>query len=84
MTTEHYKAKQWRERLDLSLAQLAELTGYSTITIRWFEKGVTPPRRRAKSGNDHDRTIADWVWQRYKRACQAIDHELRTGKGFDW
>lgn len=84
MTAEHDKARQWREARGLSLAELAELTGYGEGSIRWMEKGLTPPLRRAKSGNEHDRTISPWVWTRYKRACASVDHQLRTGREFDW
>jgi transcriptional regulator with XRE-family HTH domain len=82
--TEHEKARQWREARGLSLAQLAELTGYGEGALRWFEKGMTPPLRRAKSGHAKDRTIAPWVWQRFKMACSGADRKLRSGREFDW
>ena len=82
--TEHEKAKAWREKAGLTLAQLAELTGYSPVTLRWFEKGMTPPQRLAKSGLSQDRTIAEWVWRRYRMACAGVDRLLRTGKEFNW
>ena len=82
--TEHQKAKAWRESRNLTPERLAELTGYSTVTLYWMERGCTPPLRNAKSGRPKDRKIRPWVWQRYKMACAAVDHQLRTGKGFDW
>jgi transcriptional regulator with XRE-family HTH domain len=76
--TEHEKARAWREARGLSLAQLAELTGYSPITLRWFEKGLRPPNR------GRDRTLAPWVWQRYRMACAGVEKQLRSGKEFQW
>ena len=84
MMQEHEKARRWRESRNLSLAQLADLTGYTALSLRWFEKGMTPPKRREKSGRPDDRRISEWVWQRYKRACEGVDHQLRTGRRFDW
>lgn len=78
------KARRWREARGLSLDQLAGLTGYSVLSIRWMEKGVTPPLRRAKGGNPHDRSIAPWVFQRYRMACAGVDRQLKTGKPFAW
>jgi len=82
--TEYQKARQWREARGLSLDQLAELTGYGVGSIRWFEKGLTPPLRRAKSGRPQDRTIAPWVWTRYRLVCSGADRQLRSGKEFQW
>lgn len=79
MTPEHERAKQWREAHGLSLDELADLTGYSTITIRWMEKGLRPPR----PGTD-DRNIAPWVMQRYRLVCAAVDQQLKSGQSFDW
>lgn len=81
--TEPKKARRWREHHKLTVAQLADLTGYSEMAIYWFERGETPPKRRAKSGNDSDRTVAPWVWLRYKRACQGVQAELDGGR-FEW
>ena len=84
MIPEHEKARQWREKAGLTVAQLAELTGYGGQAIYWFEKGMTPPLRKAKGGKPHDRTISPWVMQRYRMACSGVDRELRSGKKFDW
>ena len=79
MPTEHDKARLWREAKELTLEQLSHLTGYSVSAIYWFERGVTPPSRKASG----DRTIADWVWQRYRAACAGVDAEL-AGRKFKW
>ena len=79
MTTEHDKARLWREAKELTLEQLSQLTGYSVSAIYWFERGVTPPSRKAPG----DRAIADWVWQRYRAACAGVDAEL-AGRKFKW
>lgn len=80
----HQKAKLWREDHDLSVDELAELTGYSPKSIYWFEKGVTPPMRNHKGGHPHDRRHKPWVWQRYRMACAGVEAQLRTRKPFDW
>ena len=73
------QARLWREKHNLTRAQLAELIGYAAQTIFWFEQGQTPPDRR----NDGTREIKPWVWLRYQRACQGLDAELR-GVKFKW
>ncbi len=81
---DHEKAKAWREKRGLTFAQLAELSGYSELSIRWFEKGETPPDRNAKSGNGKDRKVKPWVWQRYRLVCSGVDRQLATRKTFEW
>ena len=84
-TAEHIKAKQWRERMGLSYEQLAELTGYSALTIRWMEKGVTPPRSAAHiAGKQKSRPIPWYNWQRYKNICAAVDARLTLQHKFEW
>lgn len=77
--TEFQKARAWRESLNLTQEALGELTGYSREAIYWFELGTTPTRSGKKSGK-----IKPWVWLRYKRACQAVDAELRLQAKFEW
>ena len=87
MTTRYQKAKAWRIRLGLTTEQLADATGYTAITIYWFERGITPPQRNAKSGNNADRAHKDWVWTRYMRACGDVDAEMlgrKKGEKFAW
>ena len=81
---EHHRARAWRDRHGLSTRELATLTGYSVEAVNWFLRGETPPMRRAKGGKPKDRTIAPWVWHRWRLACAAVDHQLRTRKMFDW
>ena len=78
ITQEAERAKRWREARGLSLDQLADLTGYAPLTIRWMEKGLRPPNR----GKDQE--IREWVWQRFKMACAGADKQLRSGKEFQW
>ena len=73
-------AREWRERHGLTRAQLAEATGYASMTIYWMERGETPPGRGG-DGNSHP--IQPWVWLRYQRACQGLDAELK-GVKFSW
>lgn len=78
--TRFEKARAWRKRHKLTIPALAELTGYGPRTIMWMEKGLSAPGpTRKKPG-----PIQDWIWLRYKRNCQGVDAELRTGQKFDW
>lgn len=77
--TEHLQAQAWRRKHNLTPQQLSALTGYSTISIYWFERGETPPGR----GNN-SRAPKEWVWNRYKKACAGVEAELRSGKEFKW
>lgn len=76
---EHDKAKAWREKRELSVARLAELTGYTVRSIYWLELGLSPPNAsRAKPAK-----VAPWIWQRYKMMCAGVDAQL-NGTEFDW
>jgi transcriptional regulator with XRE-family HTH domain len=68
--------KAWRLRLNLSLEQLSDLTGYSVIAIRKFEAGS----RNAKHGEGH----SEWVMQRYRMACSGAERQIKSGKEFSW
>lgn len=84
---EHEKAREWRKSHELTQVQLAELTGYSSPAISWFERGLTPPRttnHKAGSTQGKSRRINGAVWKRYKMVCAAVDRQLRTKKEFDW
>lgn len=81
--TEHDKARTWRESHNLDRDQLAELTGYSQLSIYWFEKGHTPPRSPAEGGQAQCKPTPAWVWQRYKRACEGVQRQLE-GRKFKW
>jgi transcriptional regulator with XRE-family HTH domain len=54
--------RQWREALDLSVKELAELTGYSGAAIRLFESGENT------LGKPHNAAAA----RRFKLACLAV------------
>ncbi len=84
--TEHAKAVDWLNRCGLDRNRLAELTGYSAITIWWFLQGKVPPKRNEKSGGT-SRKVKPWVWLRWKRACGDVDAEIngrKPGQRFDW
>lgn len=81
---EHFHARAWLDRHGLTARRLAELTGYSEPAVYWFLQGKTPPMRNAKGGHTRDRRIKAWVWHRFRLACAAVDHQLRTGKTFAW
>ncbi len=82
--SEHTRAQEWRLRLNLTVAQLADLTGYSPKSIYWFERGETPPSRNAKGGNANDRQIKPWVYQRYRLACAGAQAQIKAKVPFDW
>jgi DNA-binding XRE family transcriptional regulator len=84
--TEHLKAKSWRERHSLTVADLSELTGYSPEAIYCFERGLTASRTRAGSKKKRDYApgpIPEEVWFRYKRICQGVQAHL-DGRKFQW
>jgi|HubBroStandDraft_4_1064222.scaffolds.fasta_scaffold00027_43 hypothetical protein len=79
------KAKQWRESLNLSVAELAKLSGYSAVTIWWAEQGLTPPRTAKHiAGKQKSGKIKPAVWQRYRNTCAGVEAQLRNGKQFNW
>jgi hypothetical protein len=83
--TEHNQAKQWRERLGLTRKQLADMTGYSYESVLLFEKGKAPSRTwSTKPTRMKERPIDAYVWKRFKRCCQAVDAEMKTGEKFGW
>jgi hypothetical protein len=70
-SVESARAHRWRITSQLSLAQLAALTGYSSRAIRYFEAGCTSRGRK----------IPPAVWRRYKLACLGVQH---GGQQWDW
>lgn len=73
--SEFHKAREWRRKRGLSVAELADLTGYSAVSIYHFERGT---------GTRKGHSIREWAWQRYKLACAAVDAQLRLGRKFEW
>lgn len=72
---ESTQAAHWRRSVvKLSHQQLAELTGYSARAIYAFEQGT----------NGRGKPHKAWAWQRYKRACQGVDAEIRGKRSFNW
>ena len=69
---ESQRAHEWRKRNRLSRQKLADLTGYSPLTIYWMERG--PARGKP---------VWPTIWRRYKRACAGAALVLQ-GKEFDW
>ena len=62
MTAESKRCRAWRCSLGLTLAELAELTGYSVEACWLFESGHN------SKGKPHSRA----TWQRWKLACLAV------------
>jgi transcriptional regulator with XRE-family HTH domain len=69
----HQQAKAWRERHKLSVAELANLTGYSPEAIYTFERG-----------SRYDGKHSEWALYRYRMACAAAEQQVKTGKVFEW
>lgn len=81
----HEAARQWREALKLSVADLARLTGYSEVSLRWYEAGLTPPRtNKHMAGPMKSGKIPAQVWKRYRNVCAGVEAQLRAGKQFDF
>ena len=79
------KARTWRESLNLSVAELARLSGYSVVSLHWFEQGLTPPRTAKHiAGKQKSGKIKPAVWQRYRNTCAGVAAQLKAGKQFDW
>jgi len=79
------KARQWRESLNLSIAELARLSGYSQVSLYWLERGLTPPRTAAHiAGKQKSKKIPDQVWQRYKNVCAGVDAQIKAGRSFNF
>jgi hypothetical protein len=87
-TPEHVKAREWRERLNLTPKQLADLSGYSVPSIWWFERGLTPPRNKKHMAGEartpRERQIRWFIWQRYKMVCSAVEAQIKSQRKFDW
>jgi DNA-binding XRE family transcriptional regulator len=71
-------ARAWRKRMGLTMAELAQLTGYSPEALFLFEKGHT------SSGKPH----AEHSWRRYKLACLAVrilrHYKLSSVEDWNW
>lgn len=68
------RARAWRDRLELTVEQLEEMSGYSRESIWMYERG----KRSDKT------EIGAFAWQRYKMACAAVDRQIRSGEEFEW
>ena len=78
INSEHAKAKAWRNRLGLTLDQLADMTGYSREAVFLFERGAN------SKGAPH----AAHAWKRYKLACLAVrvllQYKINSVDQWDW
>jgi hypothetical protein len=74
------RAKSWRDKIGLTLDQLAVLTGYSPSAICRFELGTVPA---SQTMGEHP--VTPKAWRRYKMICLAVDMLTRAGKRVeDW
>lgn len=85
MNAQIQKATDWRKARNLSLDHLAELTGYSKVTLYWYFRGLTPPRTAKHiAGKQKSKAIGKAEWQRFKNLCAGIEYQLKNGRMFDW
>lgn len=71
---ENVKAAEWRVRINLSQAELADRLGWTRQCISMFERGV----------NSSGEPVSEWAWQRYKLACAGLQREIESRKEFNW
>jgi transcriptional regulator with XRE-family HTH domain len=76
--TEPEKAKAWRRHMGLTMAELAQLTGYSVESIFLFEAGH----------NSQGKPHAPHAWRRYKLACMAVrflmHYKIKSVDHWEW
>ena len=65
-------ARHWRERMGLSRAKLASLTGYSVASIARYELGGASTS-----------TTSEAEWRKYRMACAAVDAGWTTWEWAD-
>ena len=75
--TEPERAQRWRVGNNLTLAELAQLTGFSISAISRFEQGMF--QNHGKAGFHK---IPQAAWKRYKLVCAAV--ASGASKTFDW
>ena len=69
----HVLAREWRNRIGVSRAELAERIGYPARSIQEFEEG----RQSGKSPTGEPKgAISDAHWLRYAMACAAYGKNL--------
>lgn len=84
--TQSKAARTWRLARALTIATLAEKTGYAVETIYKYERlglpetAVGRPRLRQPAPG----AIEPWVWQRYRLACAGVEAEIQSGEKFEW
>lgn len=74
------RAKSWRQTRDITMTDLARLSGYSVSGICRFEQGTVPA---SQTMGEHP--VTPQAWKRYKMICLAVDMLTRAGKSVeDW
>jgi hypothetical protein len=85
MNTQTQKATEWRKAQNLSLDQLADLTGYSKVTLYWYFRGLTPPRtKKHVAGRQKSKPIGEAEWTRFRNICAGVEYQLKNGRMFEW
>jgi transcriptional regulator with XRE-family HTH domain len=70
----HILAREWRDRLDLTFAELSARTGYPVKSIQEYESG----KRSGKSPDGKSKgPISEGHWTRYALACAACEKNLK-------
>jgi DNA-binding XRE family transcriptional regulator len=73
-TAQGEKVRKWRQRVGLTPQDLADYTGFSREAVYQFERGTRP------DGSPHSK----WTWQRFEMCCAAVEHQMQTGRAFEW
>lgn len=81
--SESERAKKWRQKMKLTVDELADAIGFSKETIYLFEKGFTYDGRDARD-RVKKRDLSEERWQRYRMACAGVAAQKETGKPFRW
>jgi predicted transcriptional regulator len=73
-TAEGEAARSWREKVSLTVHELADATGYSYEAIYQYERG------RRWDGSK----LGEYAWQRYTMACAGVEAQMKSGRKFSW
>lgn len=74
MTKRHVLAREWRDSIGISRADLADRIGYPARSIQEFEEG----KRAGKTPDGETKgAISDAHWLRYAMACAAFENNLK-------
>ena len=78
-------AQQWRLDNDLTLQELADLTGFSVSSLVWMERGQSPTSNRKGKRKVAAKPVNPRAWRRYRLLCELVTLRRHVpGWEFDW